>query len=62
MHPAGEEFVCLLSGQVDLILEQGRVENTVQLSTSGSYVLVARGTWHTAIRPYTKFNVVYYSR
>jgi hypothetical protein len=23
MHPAGEEFVCLLSGQVDLILEQG---------------------------------------
>jgi quercetin dioxygenase-like cupin family protein len=48
MHPAGEEFVCLLSGQVDLILEQGGVENTVQLSTSGSYVLVPRGTWHTA--------------
>jgi quercetin dioxygenase-like cupin family protein len=48
MHPAGEEFVCLLSGQVDLILEQNGVENTVQLSTSGSYVLVPRGTWHTA--------------
>jgi len=48
MHPAGEEFVCLLSGQVDLILEQDGVENTVQLSTSGSYVLVPRGTWHTA--------------
>lgn len=48
MHPAGEEFVCLLSGQVDLILEQGGVENTVQLSTSGSYVLVPRGIWHTA--------------
>lgn len=48
MHPAGEEFVCLLSGQVDLILEQGGVENTVQLSTSGSYVLVPRSTWHTA--------------
>jgi len=48
MHPAGEEFVCLLSGQVDLILEQDGVEHTVQLSTSGSYVLVPRGTWHTA--------------
>ena len=48
MHPAGEEFVCLLSGQVDLILEQGGVENKVQLCTSGSYVLVPRGTWHTA--------------
>ncbi len=48
MHPAGEEFVCLLSGQVDLILEQDEVQHTVQLSTSGSYVLVPRGTWHTA--------------
>ena len=48
MHPAGEELVCLLSGQVDLILAQDGVEKTVQLSTSGSYVLVPRGTWHTA--------------
>jgi uncharacterized cupin superfamily protein len=48
MHPAGEEFVCLLPGRVDLILEQGGVENTVQLSTSGSSVLVPRGIWHTA--------------
>jgi quercetin dioxygenase-like cupin family protein len=48
MHPAGEELVCLLSGQVDLILAQDGVEHTVQLSTSGSYVLVPRGTWHTA--------------
>jgi quercetin dioxygenase-like cupin family protein len=48
MHPAGEEFVCLLSGRVDLLLEQDGVEHTVQLSTSGSYVLVPRGTWHTA--------------
>jgi uncharacterized cupin superfamily protein len=48
MHPAGEELVCLLSGQVDLVLEQDGIENVVQLSTSGSYVLVPRGTWHTA--------------
>lgn len=48
MHPAGEEFVCLLSGRVDLILEQDRTKNTVHLNAPGSYVLVPRGTWHTA--------------
>ena len=48
IHPAGEEFVCLLSGQVDLVLEQAEGEKTVQLSQSGSYVLVPRNTWHTA--------------
>lgn len=48
MHPAGEEFVCLLSGQVDLILEQDGVENTVRLDAPGTYVLVPPGIWHTA--------------
>lgn len=48
MHPVGEEFVCLLSGRVDLITKQDGVENTVQLSTPGAFVLVPRGTWHTA--------------
>ena len=48
IHPAGEEFVCLLSGRVDLVLEQAEGEKTIQLSKSGSYVLVPRNTWHTA--------------
>ncbi|PZV02400.1 MAG: cupin [Leptolyngbya sp.] len=48
MHPAGEEFVCLLSGQLDLILEQNGVENKLSLKTSGSYVIVPKGIWHTA--------------
>ncbi len=48
MHPAGDEFVCLLSGQVDLILEQDRVENKICLNTPGAYILVPRGVWHTA--------------
>lgn len=48
MHPAGEEFVCLLSGQVDLILEQDGIENIVPLRTIGAYAIVPRGTWHTA--------------
>ncbi|HEY9831529.1 MAG TPA: hypothetical protein V6D26_13175 [Stenomitos sp.] len=58
MHPAGEEFVCLLSGQVDLILEQDGVEHTVQLSTPGSYVLVPRGIWHTA-KVYTPSSMLF---
>jgi uncharacterized cupin superfamily protein len=48
MHPAGEEFVCLLSGQVDFVLEQEGGERTVSLSTPGQYILVPRGVWHTA--------------
>ncbi|WNZ27847.1 hypothetical protein HJG54_34025 [Leptolyngbya sp. NK1-12] len=48
MHPAGEEFVCLLSGQVDFILEQNGTKNSVSLNAPGDYVLVPRGIWHTA--------------
>lgn len=48
MHPAGEEFVCLLSGQLDLILKQNGLENRLSLKTPGSYVIVPKGIWHTA--------------
>lgn len=48
MHPAGEEFVCLISGQVDLILDQNGVETRLSLATPGSYVIVPKGIWHTA--------------
>ena len=48
MHPAGDEFVCLLSGQVDFILEQNGIDRLVSLNAPGDYVLVPRGIWHTA--------------
>jgi uncharacterized cupin superfamily protein len=48
MHPAGDEFVCLLSGHVDFILEQNGIERLVSLNVPGDYVLVPRGIWHTA--------------
>lgn len=48
MHPTGEEFVCLLSGQVDFVLEQDEGEKTVSLNSPGQYILVPRGVWHTA--------------
>ena len=47
-HPAGEEVVMLLEGEVELVLEQRGGETRVALSTPGSYVLVPADTWHTA--------------
>jgi quercetin dioxygenase-like cupin family protein len=47
-HPAGEEFVCLMQGEVDLVLEQNGRETVVVLNEPGSYVLVPKDTWHTA--------------
>jgi uncharacterized cupin superfamily protein len=48
MHPAGDEFVCLLSGQIDFILEQNGTETSIGLNVPGDYIVVPRGTWHTA--------------
>ena len=47
-HPLGEEIVFLLSGAVTFVLEIEGVHRRVELATPGSYVLVPRGTWHTA--------------
>jgi uncharacterized cupin superfamily protein len=47
MHPHGDEFVYLLSGAVDLLVERGSEVQTVVLDGSGA-VLVPRGVWHTA--------------
>jgi mannose-6-phosphate isomerase-like protein (cupin superfamily) len=47
-HPAGEEFVCLLEGEVELHLEKEGVRDSVVLDRPGTYVLVPPNTWHTA--------------
>ena len=47
MHPAGDEFVYLISGRVELILEQNGTEDVIPLKIPGTYVLVPRGIWHT---------------
>jgi mannose-6-phosphate isomerase-like protein (cupin superfamily) len=47
-HPAGDELVCLLSGQVTLVLDREGDEHTAELRTPGEFVLVPKGTWHTA--------------
>ena len=47
-HPAGDELVCLLSGDVTLVLDRNGTEEAVRLRAPGSFVIVPRGTWHTA--------------
>lgn len=46
MHPAGDEIVCLLSGRASFEFEGRGV--VAELTEAGSFVIVPRGTWHTA--------------
>lgn len=48
MHPAGDELTCLLAGAIDFVLERPGGPATVALREPGSFLLVPRGTWHTA--------------
>jgi mannose-6-phosphate isomerase-like protein (cupin superfamily) len=47
MHPAGDEVVSLLSGAVDVVLDEGSDERVVALRP-GATCIVPRGVWHTA--------------
>jgi mannose-6-phosphate isomerase-like protein (cupin superfamily) len=48
MHPAGDEIVCLLSGDVTMVIDRNGVEEAVRLREQGAFVIVPKGTWHTA--------------
>lgn len=48
MHPAGDEFVILVSGDVDLVMARGPGHDTTRMTEPGTFVIVPRGTWHTA--------------
>lgn len=48
MHPNGDEIVCLISGQVTFVLENGAGSEEVVLKDAGAFLVVPRGTWHTA--------------
>jgi mannose-6-phosphate isomerase-like protein (cupin superfamily) len=58
MHPNGDEVVCLLSGRVSMLLETDRGTVAAKLIKPGDYVLVPRGTWHTA-RTSTKCTMLF---
>ena len=44
----GDEFVCLLSGDAEMILAMRGGDETVRLNSPGQFVIVPRGVWHTA--------------
>jgi mannose-6-phosphate isomerase-like protein (cupin superfamily) len=48
IHPNGDEIVVLLSGVAEMILDEPGGRRSVVLSRAGEFVIVARGTWHTA--------------
>lgn len=48
IHPAGDEIVCLLSGDVTMVLDGNGVETLTHLDRPGGFVIVPKGTWHTA--------------
>lgn len=48
VHPSGDEILFLLSGAVDIILQDGDGERVVELR-KGSGCIVPRGAWHRQI-------------
>lgn len=48
MHPKGDEVVVLLSGRASFVLETDKGEETIDVTKAGEYVVVPKGTWHTA--------------
>jgi mannose-6-phosphate isomerase-like protein (cupin superfamily) len=48
MHPAGDEIVFLLSGELDLVVEEDGRERAIPLRDRGACI-VPRGVWHRAI-------------
>ncbi len=48
IHPAGDEFVILVSGDADLVLAQDDGDETIRMTEPGTFAIVPRNTWHTA--------------
>src|SRR5919204_4600155 len=47
MHPDGDEVVCLLSGAIDVVLEEEDGKRIIELHP-GATCIVPRSVWHTA--------------
>jgi mannose-6-phosphate isomerase-like protein (cupin superfamily) len=48
IHPHGDEVVLLISGAAEMILDHGGEHRVTVLSQTGAFVVVPKGTWHTA--------------
>ena len=47
-HPHGDEVVVLLGGRAEMILDSPGGRESVRLAKPGDFVVVPKGTWHTA--------------
>jgi mannose-6-phosphate isomerase-like protein (cupin superfamily) len=48
MHPNGDETLYLVSGAATLHLYVDGVEREVEFNSSGCFVVIPKGVWHTA--------------
>ena len=48
MHPSGEEVLCLVSGAVDVVMEDGGGDRVVELQPDAACI-VPRGVWHRLV-------------
>ncbi len=50
MHPAGDEVLVQLEGEMTLVLDEAGGERRIEMPV-GATAVVPRGVWHTAIVP-----------
>ena len=48
MHPDGDEILFLISGRIEVVLEQDGTERTIEV-TAGQAVVVPKGVWHRVL-------------
>lgn len=49
VHPHGDEMVVLMSGKAEFKLRRETGDESVVLETPGSFLVIPKNTWHTAI-------------
>src|SRR5215469_2964601 len=48
MHPDGDELLFVISGRIDVFLEEEGSETTVEV-TEGQSLVIPKGTWHRVV-------------
>ncbi|MFZ6751322.1 cupin domain-containing protein [Undibacterium sp. Ren11W] len=48
MHPHGDETLYLIAGAASLHLYADGLERQIEFDTPGSFVIIPKGSWHTA--------------
>jgi len=58
IHPNGDETVIMVDGDMDFVLWIDGTERLIRMTESGTYIVVPKGTWHTA-RPRRATSMVF---